>query len=117
MRARTARIPHLCESCSWTPSLRGVPTIMPGHRYLLHTAFPDGEINTSERPYALKECVSCAEGRTGDGVLLAGSCSRFCCGVVLCARPYRHDGDHSCRRCVAARAGERGSGTPFDQPK
>jgi hypothetical protein len=42
VRARTARQPHLCDSCHWTPSLRGVATIQPGHRYLLHTAFPDG---------------------------------------------------------------------------
>lgn len=40
---RTARTPHLCEGCHWTGSLRGVPTILPGHRYIIHTTFPGAE--------------------------------------------------------------------------
>jgi hypothetical protein len=98
--ARTARIPHLCDSCHWTPALRGMATIAPGHRYLRHVAFPDGEVNTSDHPYALNECVACAcQREPSAGLLVAGACSTFCCGDVPCARPEQHDGDHSCRRC------------------
>lgn len=106
-RARTARVPHFCDGCHWTPSLRGVPTIAPGHRYLIHTAFPGGlgdEINQSDRPYTNKECVACAcERDETSGLLVAGACSTFCCGDVPCARPHLHDGDHSCRRCPSTR--------------
>jgi hypothetical protein len=105
VRARTARQPHLCDSCHWTPSLRGVATIQPGHRYLLHTAFPDGMVNTSDRPYSLKECVACTcERDDSAGLLVAGACASFCHGTLPCALPSKHDGDHSCRRCAADRA-------------
>lgn len=103
VKAFTARIPHLCDTCHWTASLqdvRDVPTILPGHRYLRHTAFPDGEHNTSDRPYSIKECVACAEERDSAGLLVAGACTTFCHGTVPCARPLRHNGDHSCRRCT-----------------
>lgn len=99
VKARTARIPHLCDSCHETPSLRGVPTILPGHRYLRHTAFP-GEFNDSDRPYSITECVACAEERDSAGLLVAGAGSTFCHGTVPCALPVRHDGDHSCQRCT-----------------
>jgi hypothetical protein len=103
-RARTARRPHLCENCHWTPSLRGVATIQPGHRYLLHTAFPDGLTNTSNAPYTLKECVACACERDDDaGLLVANACATFCHGTLPCALPLKHDGDHSCRRCAEDR--------------
>jgi hypothetical protein len=100
IRARTARIPHLCDNCHWVPSLRGTPTIAPGHRYLLHTAFPDGGTNASDHPWSLKECVACAEDRDLGmrGTHLA--CCTYCCGTVPCALPFKHDGDHSCRRCA-----------------
>lgn len=101
VRARTARKAHLCEGCHWTPSLRGQPTIAPGHRYLLHTAFPDGDEITAEHPYSLKECVSCAEEREyAAATIVAGACGTFCCGDVPCARPHPHDGEHSCLRCA-----------------
>lgn len=100
VKARTARIPHLCDSCHWIPGLRGVPTIAPGHRYLRHVAFPCDEVNQSHRPYSLNECVACAEERDSAGLLVAGACSTFCCGDTPCARPFRHDSDHSCRRCM-----------------
>lgn len=99
-KAVTARIPHLCDSCHWTPSLRGVATILPGHRYLRHTVFPNDETNQSHRPYSINECVACAEERDSAGLLVAGACSTFCHGTVPCALPRRHDGDHSCRRCI-----------------
>lgn len=100
-RARTARKPHLCDGCHWTPSLRGKPTIALGHRYLLHTAFPDGEINQSNRPYTNTECVACAADRDGHAPLLdAGACGTFCHGETPCALPFRHDGDHCCRTCL-----------------
>jgi hypothetical protein len=102
VKARTARIPHLCDGCHWTPSLRGQPTILPGHRYLIHTAFPGAEVNHSNRPYTNTECVACAcERDKAFDLLVAGACTTHCCGDVPCARPVRHDGDHSCRRCAA----------------
>ena len=104
-RAVTARIPHLCDGCHWTPGRRGVPTIGAGHRYLRHITFPDDVVNQSNRPVALKECVACAcERDPHAGVLDAGACSTFCHGDVPCALPQRHGGDHSCLRCVAEQA-------------
>lgn len=101
IRAHTARIAHLCETCHWTPSLRGVPTIVPGHRYLRHTAFPDGYEFVGDRPYSVTECVACLSERDPAAPLLtAGACSTFCCGDVPCARPLNHDGDHECKRCL-----------------
>lgn len=100
MQARTARKPHLCDGCHWSPSLRGVATIARGHRYLRHVAFPDGDINHSDHPVVNTECVACACGRDPTyGLLQAGACSTFCCLETPCALPVDHDGDHSCRRC------------------
>lgn len=100
VKALTARLPHLCDGCHWAPSLRGVPTIAPGHRYLRHVAFPGDEVNQSDRPFSNTECVACAcERDSSAGLLVAGACSEFCCVMVPCARPFRHDGDHSCRLC------------------
>jgi len=101
--ARTARIPHLCDSCHFVPSLRGVATILPGHRYLRHVVFPSpmSEVNQSDRPYILTECVACACDREPtSGLLVADACATFCCSEVPCARPFKHDADHSCRRCA-----------------
>lgn len=101
VQARTARKPHLCDGCHWTPSLQDKPTIAPGHRYLRHVAFPDGEINQSDRPYINTECVACLSDRDPDGPLLtAGACATYCCSLTPCARPLNHDGDHECRRCL-----------------
>lgn len=101
-KARTARIPHLCDGCHWT-DFRGRPSIAPGHRYLIHTAFPGGptdEINQSDRPYTNKECIACADERDDTtGLLVAAACSTSCCSMTPCARPHRHDGNHSCREC------------------
>jgi len=101
---RTARTPHRCDTCDHTPSLRGVLTIAPGHRYLRHVAFPggpSGEVNQSDRPYALNECVGCASDRDPSVVVVkAEACGMYCCSHVPCARPLRHGGDHSCRRCA-----------------
>lgn len=106
VRARTARKEHLCEGCHWTASLRGTPTILPGHRYLLHTAFPDGVEIVADAPYSLKECVACAtEREQTNGLLVAGACGTFCCGTIPCALPHPHDGGHSCRRCAVETAG------------
>lgn len=44
IKARTA---HICERCHTIPSIHDNPTIGAGYRYLRHTAFPDGETNTS----------------------------------------------------------------------
>lgn len=103
--ARTAAKPRDCDSCYWTPSLRGVPTIAPGHRYLRHVAFPGDDANQSDQPHVLTECIACAcEREPTNGLLIADACSTFCCGDVPCARPEKHDGDHSCRRCMIERA-------------
>lgn len=105
VKARTARKPHLCGGCHCTPSLRGKPTIASGHRYLRHVAFPGGsqdEVNQSNRPYTNTECIACAEAR-GASELSRGealACCTFCCGDIPCARPFKHDDGHSCRRCA-----------------
>lgn len=97
----TARKPHLCDNCHWDVNLRGVPTIAPGHRYLRHIAFPDGDVNASDHPVVLLECVACAEEREyAAAMLTAGACSTFCHGDVPCALPFKHGGDHSCLRCT-----------------
>ncbi|MFI6228601.1 hypothetical protein ACIBCR_14970 [Micromonospora echinospora] len=118
IKARTARIPHLCDGCHWTPSLRGVPTIAPGHRYLRHTAFPGDEVNETVRPYTNTECIAClAERDPAAPLLLGDACSTFCCGVVPCARPFGHDGGHECRRCIAEPAPAANAAQPNADPK
>jgi hypothetical protein len=87
-RARTARKNHRCSECL-------LAVILPGHRYLLHTTFPNDVIQAVT---VSKECLSCACEQGEDYRLDA--CMGFCCGDVPCARPFRHDGDHSCRRCA-----------------
>ena len=102
VKARTARKPHLCEGCHWTPSLRGKPTIAPGHRYLLHTAFPGHDVLAVNKPFSVKECVACAEatGSTERSRGIALACVTVCCGDIPCALLHKHDGGHSCRRCA-----------------
>ena len=102
VKARTARIPHLCDECHWTPSLRGVPTIAPGHRYLRHVAFPCDEVNQSTRPYSVNQCVACLCERDGTApTVKAGACGQVCCDELPCAQPFGHGAGHSCRRCAA----------------
>lgn len=116
VKAITARVPHLCDDCHWTPSLRGQPTIFPGHRYLRHTAFPGDEVNTSERPYSLDQCVACVDRmRPGAATLEAGACGQLCCDELPCALPLRHGADHSCRRCAVSPAGP-GTAPPAPSP-
>lgn len=99
----TARKPHLCDTCHWDTNLRGTHTIAPGHRYLRHVAFPDGDINASDHPVVHTECVACAEDRDSHaGALVGGACTTFCHGDVPCALPLKHGGDHSCRCCTAS---------------
>jgi hypothetical protein len=101
VKAITARLPHKCDNCHWTPTLRGSATIATGHRYLRHVTFPGDEANPTGHPISLIECVACAcERDPSAGLLIAGACSTFCCGDVPCARPPHRDGDHSCRRCM-----------------
>jgi hypothetical protein len=97
VRARTARIAHLCDGCHWGP-FRKVRTIAPGHRYLIHTAFPDREINQSGHPITHKECVSCAVERGRE--MTSGACESYCHGITPCALPWSHSGEHSCREDV-----------------
>lgn len=101
VQARTSRKPRECDGCHWTPSLRGTPTIAPGHRYLRHVAFPGDEVNQSHRPYTNTECVACAAERdSATPLLTAGACATYCHGTLPCALPADHDGHHSCRQCM-----------------
>ena len=92
----TARKRHRCDE-SWGGD---VHFIEPGQRYLRHVAFPGDDVNGSDRPWVLRQCVACAEDRDSAGFLVADACTTFCHGDVPCALPFRHDGDHSCRRCA-----------------
>ena len=103
MKARTARVFHDCEGCSPLGGSADPKPIAPGHRYLLHTSFPDGYMDTSDAPWSIKECVSCAAGRDDFALHEAGACATYCHGVTPCALPLRHDGDHECRQCVEER--------------
>lgn len=103
VKARTARIAHLCENCHWIPSLRGQATIAPGHRYLAHTAFPSAEM-PCDAPWRIAECVACATGRGYAPGPPTGACLTHCCGDMPCAKPEQHDGNHSCRRCMTGGA-------------
>jgi hypothetical protein len=95
----TARKQHRCDESSWT----GLHFIAPGHRYLRHVAFPDDDVNGSDQPWVLRQCVACVGERDDTATTLtAGACAMWCCGDVPCARPLRHDGDHSCRRCATS---------------
>lgn len=101
---RTSRTRRFCDSCHWLASLRGSPTIAPGHRYVRHVTFPGADGNESGRVQVNVECVACLGDREPHGgLLIAGACSTFCHGELPCALPERHAGDHSCRRCVEFR--------------
>jgi hypothetical protein len=96
VKAVTARKRHRCDE-SWGD----IHFIAPGHRYLRHVAFPGDDVNGSDQPWVLRQCVACAEDREyAAGMLTAGACSTFCHGMTPCALPLKHDGDHSCRRCT-----------------
>ncbi len=103
--ARTARIPHECDSCYWTHSLRGVPTILPGHRYLIHTAFPgDPGYEEGEHPARLKECATHAISRDDFAATQYGICATYCCGTEPCVLQFQragagHEHRHVCHRC------------------
>lgn len=94
----TARKRHRCDS-AWPEH----HIIAPGHRYLRHVAFPDDDVNGSDQPWVLRQCIACAEDSySPTGFLVGGACTTFCCALVPCALPFKHDGDrHSCRRCAA----------------
>ena len=74
-------------------------TILPGHRYARHLVSAGDEVCGGDRPWTMIECVACLERRKyGAATLEAGACGTFCHGDTPCARPFRHDGEHSCRR-------------------
>lgn len=107
--AQTARKAHDCDSCFLAGRRRR--TIRPGHRYLRHVAFPDGEVNQGPAPVVSRECVGCVGERDDyEPLLVAGACSSFCCGTEPCALPFQrgapshNGGEHSCRRCTADQA-------------
>jgi hypothetical protein len=109
VKAVTARRPYECDTCYWTASLRGVATILPGHRYLLHTAFPgDPGFEEGERPARNKECIACAGERDLADQLVAGACGTFCHGTTPCALPIGQGSpshEHSCKKCAIEAAG------------
>lgn len=108
-KARTARKAHRCDDCRRR-------AIAPGHRYLRHVLFP-GDINTSGKPWTSIECVACAADRDDTAPLLAaGACATYCCGDLPCARPFGHDLDHSCRRCLGLATETRPSRPHRDEP-
>jgi hypothetical protein len=86
----TARTPHSCETCDrktangdWTKS------ILPGHRYLLHTAFPgDDGFDALERPFSVRECGSCAIERDDFVAHSFGICGTYCHGTNPCVLPF-----------------------------
>lgn len=87
-RARTARTVRWCEHCNRH-------SILPGHRYLIHTLFPGHDACPPDRPVQLAECTAHAFERHEDYRL--DVCGTYCHGIEPCARPFRHDGEHSCR--------------------
>jgi hypothetical protein len=102
IKAVTARKRHQCDTAQYERHV-----IAPGHRYLRHVAFPGDDVNGSDRPWVLRECVACVEDRDAHaGSLIGGACATFCCGDTPCALPFKHDVDHSCRRCAAVRTTE-----------
>ena len=104
VKAVTARKRPPCD----TDYRGGVHFIAPGHLYLRHTAFPGDDVNPTDRPWTLTECVVCAEARASAGLLVTGACTTFCCGDVPCALPVEHAGEHSCLRCAARTTMEAG---------
>jgi hypothetical protein len=106
--ARTARTAHACATCDWHTSEGEPLAIQPGHRYLIHVAFPGADgYEDGTRPWRMKECVACAcEREPTAGLLVAQACATFCCGDVPCALPFEPGApghDHSCRRCAIER--------------
>lgn len=102
--ARTARAPHECDTCYWTPSLRGVPTILPGHRYLEHVAFPgDPGFEEGQAPLRHKECASHAIERDDCSATQFGICGSYCHGTNPCVLPFERGAPgHKCvcRECI-----------------
>jgi hypothetical protein len=111
-RVRSARKWHLCDSCHFLPSLRGVATIAPGHLYVIHVAFPGADGNESGRVITTTECLRCMNDRIGynDVEWHTKACGTFCCGDTACVRRFDHwrlgetDPGHSCHRCTEAPA-------------
>jgi hypothetical protein len=102
----TARTAHPCENCWRVPSLRDTMNILPGHRYLLHTAFPgDDGFDALERPFSVRECASCAVERDDYNASKYEICGTYCCSTEPCALPFERAGagyghDHVCKRCM-----------------
>lgn len=112
VKAYTARVPHKCDTCHWTPSLRGVATILPGHRYLVHVAFPGDEgYEEGTSPARLRECATHAIERDDFTATSFGICGTYCCGTKPCVLPFDKAGagyghDHTCDQCAHDRAAE-----------
>lgn len=105
----TARIAHACENCHWVPSLRGTKSILPGHRYLLWTAFPrDDGFDALERPFSIRECATCAIERDDFTATSFGICGSFCHGVNPCVLPFERGApghECVCRECAKTPGG------------
>lgn len=92
LTARTARKTHRCAEAAGC-------IIRPGHRYIRFVAFPGHEAVSGSRPWVVKECIVHAARFVTDADMVAGACGSYCCALDPCARPARHDGEHSCRNC------------------
>lgn len=101
----TARVAHSCESHDrQTVNGDWSKGILPGHRYVLHTAFPgDDGFDSLERPFSIKECASCAIERDDAAATTFGICGTYCHGTTPCALPFERGApghEHFCRECV-----------------
>lgn len=105
----TARVAHSCETCD-RKTVNGTYTtaIRPGHRYLLHTAFPgDDGFDALERPFSLRECASCAIGRDNFTAHSFGICGSYCHGTNPCVLPFTKGApghECFCRDCAIPEA-------------
>lgn len=91
IRARTARKAHRCEECRWR-------SILPGHRYEIHTIFPGHDVVSPDRPITLKRCMGHAIAADVAAAFSGRACGTYCHALEPCVRPFGHVGDCSCRQ-------------------
>jgi hypothetical protein len=104
----TARVAHSCEGHDrMTVNGMWMLSILPGHRYVRHVAFPgDDGFEEISRPWSVAECATCAMERTDDAALEFGICGSYCCGDQACVLPFANGApghDHACARCTEPR--------------
>jgi hypothetical protein len=98
----TARIAHFCSFCQMHSSEDAVPVIQPGHRYLRHVGFPGDDGVGGERPWVLRQCITCASEKDDFTPVQFGACGSFCHGTTPCSLPFvpgAMNHECSCRVC------------------